>query len=122
LFPTAGDLKMLNIDPDEQIDEELEVIGEAPETDTDCIFCQEFLFSPFQAVLNLRRKEKGVFSELNDLAFQDKGIHIYDFHGTRGQLTTYIKTNLKRGLLKALPVMLLRKKRRAKPGEPQPED
>jgi hypothetical protein len=122
LFPTAGDLKMLVIDPDEQIDEEPEVIGEAPETDTNCIFCQEFLFSPFQAVLNLRRKEKGVFSEINDLTFQYKGIHIYDFHGTREQLTTYVKTHLKRGLLKALPVMLLRKKRRVRAGETQTEE
>jgi hypothetical protein len=123
LFPTARDLRMLNIDTDEQLDEEGEVLGDTEtEDEAKCIFCQEFVFRPFHAVLNLRRKEKGVFSEFNDLAFQYKGIHVYNFHGTQGQLTSYAKRNLKLSLLKALPAMLLRKKRMIGSGETKVEE
>jgi hypothetical protein len=121
LFPTADDLRMLQIDSDDPVDasENEEMPPETLDAENPRnMFCQEFLFNPFQATLHVRRKDRGWASEFNAVSFQFKGIHIYDFHGTKGQLTTYVKSHLTRSLWRSIPAMVLSKLRKPKSAPP----
>jgi hypothetical protein len=85
LFPTADDLRILTLDTDDT-GEDIQgddVLAEKVDTESheQNIFCQEFIFNQFDAQLSLRRKEKGLLAEFNNLALHYKGIHVYDVSG-----------------------------------------
>jgi len=119
LFPSAEDLRMLQIDSDDPEDDTPEDMP--PETldaeNPRNMFFQEFFFCPFQATLHVRRKDRGFAAEFNALSVQFKGIHIYDLHGTRQQLTKFVKTQFKKALWKSIPAMVLSKLRKQKTKE-----
>jgi hypothetical protein len=123
IFPSADDLRIFNLEVDEGLDEmkldELAVKADQ-KNPKENFFCEEFVFKPFQAELNLRRKEKGVFSEFCNLPFNYKGIREYDLYGTRDNLKSFLKKHLKRTALKALPSMLFKRKRKLKTNGAEP--
>lgn len=110
-FPSTEELKNFNIDPDENNDEEPnldDTIDDDTIPDKNPIFFREFIFLPFSAELNFRRKASGVFHEILERPFKYKGLHMYDIFG-KDKLTRYVKRNLKWTAIKSLPSLLLRK-------------
>jgi len=133
VFPSAEDLRALDLDTDDAFESPDNVssyenindsIQQNP-TDIDkAVFCQEFIFHPFRSELNFRRKDQGVFSEFIGKPFEYKGLHFYDIYGSRKQITTYMKKNLKWTAIKALPSFLLGKSRASSTQQqlPKPQD
>jgi hypothetical protein len=117
LFPTANDLRILTLDPDdpgEEVQGE-DVMGykDRDEDDEQKIFCQEFIFNAFEAEFNLRRKEKGLWSELTNLNLGYKGVQVRDIFGTPERLKAFAKRQFRSALRQTAARMLFRKKRRS---------
>ena len=133
IFPSAKDLKALDIDNDED-EQNAKLATNAPPddlsessiSDADQIngdgegvfFCRELIVHPCAAEFSLRRKDQGAFSEFIDRPFNYPGLHMYDIFGTKNQLISFLKKNLKWTVIKALPNFLLGK---GKKGPPQPK-
>ena len=132
IFPTADTLKMLTLEPDPELlstidglpeddsiqnaneDYEIEKLNKdtISKSDENAIFLRELIVSPFNAEINIRWKTKGAFKDFLNRPFYYRGLHFYDVFGNKDKLTMLVKKNIWWSLVKALPGLVFRKKRR----------
>lgn len=118
-FPSSEEIRMLDFDEIENGEEEeaiedfealqKEIVDQGNENS---IFCREIYFHPFNAELNLRFRGEGVFREFLEREIKYSGLHVGDMFGTKEEIISFIKRNLKWTAVKAISKILWRKKRR----------
>ncbi|KAH0794891.1 hypothetical protein GPJ56_001168 [Histomonas meleagridis] len=114
VFPSNDDLKLLLYfeDNEDEAPPSEEISLKQPEVVVgDSYFFREFAFVPFSALISVKRKNHGMFSEFRDRPFDYKGIHLYDTFGTPDRLSNFVKKHLIWAIIKAIPHALLRKKK-----------
>lgn len=90
----------------------------------DAIFVREFVIHPFSAAVSIRRDKQGkMLRDFVNRPFGYKGMRLYDVHGTKGQLFSFVKDQFKMAAWSEGPKMLLFKIRNPQlPTVKPPED
>lgn len=118
IFPTVELLQLFAFDNEmddfnEDFNEDIfNKEHEMPSNDSNAVFIQEFRIYPFNAELNLRRKDSGAFKEFSKRALNYKGLHLFDIFGSKEQIVLFVKKNVKWAAIKALPSLVFRNNRK----------